>query len=80
MVKGVTNKYTHVCKSVQCILAKIISTQREYNIAFNRKIEHHPILMDIKVFPLLKGKITHAIIGMISRKLDKAKLLVEKFN
>lgn len=41
---------------------------------------HRPVLMDVKAFALLKGKITHAAIEMISRELDKAKILAEKFN
>ena len=41
---------------------------------------HHPVLMDVKAFALLKGKITLAAIEMISRELDKAEILAEKFN
>ena len=80
MVNDVTNKHTPIRKSVKRISAKITSAQRESNITLNRKMEHHPILMDIKAFALLKGKIIHVAIEMISRKLDKAKLLMEKFN
>ena len=80
MIKGVTNKHTPIRESVKRISAEITSAQREYNIALNCKMGHHPILMDIKAFALLKGKIIHVAIEMISRELDKAKLLVEKFN
>ncbi|WP_375467271.1 hypothetical protein [uncultured Nostoc sp.] len=67
MVKGVTNKHTLIRESIKRISAEITSAQREYNIALNRKMGHHPILIDIKAFTLLKGKITYVAIGMISR-------------
>lgn len=38
------------------------------------------LLMDVQAFTLLKGKITHTAINLLSRELDKAKLLAEKFN
>ena len=41
---------------------------------------HHPVLMDVQAFTLLKGKITHTAINLILRESDKAKLLAEKFN
>lgn len=80
MVKGVTNNHIPIRESVKRISAEITSAQREYDNALNREMGHHSILMDIKAFALLKEKISHAAIGMISRELDKAKLLVEKFN
>lgn len=66
MIKGVTNKHTPIRESVKRILAEITSAQREYDIALNREMGHHPVLMDVKAFALLKGKITHAAIEMIS--------------
>lgn len=80
MVKGVTNKHTLIRESVKRISAKITSAQREYEIALNREMGHHPVLMDVQAFTLLKGKITHTAINLISHELDKAKLLAEKFN
>lgn len=49
MVKGITNKHTPIRKSVKRISAKITSAQREYEIAMNREMGHHPVLMDIRV-------------------------------
>ena len=80
MVKGITNKHTPICESVKRIFAEITSAQREYKIALNRKMGHHLVLMDVQAFALLKGKITHIAINLISRELDKAKLLAENFN
>lgn len=80
MVKSVANKHTPIRESVKRISAEITSTQREYEIALNRKMRHHLVLMDVQAFALLKGKITHMAINLISRELVKAKLLAEKFN
>lgn len=80
MVKSVTNKYTPIRESIKRIYAEITSAQREYEIALNRELGHHPVLMDVQAFALLKGKITHNAINLISCELDKAKLLAEKFN
>ena len=80
MVKDVTNKRTPIFESVKRISAEITSVQREYEIALNRKMGHHSVLMDVQAFALLKGKITHMAINLISRELDKEKLLAEKFN
>lgn len=80
MVKGDTNKHTSICESVKRISAKIISAQKEYEIALNREMGHHQVSMDIQAFALLKGKIKHNAINLISRELDTAKLLAEKFN
>lgn len=41
---------------------------------------HPPILININAFALLKRKITYSAIGMISQELNKAKILVQKFN
>ena len=79
MVKGVTNKHTPIRESVKRISAEITSAQREYEIALKREMGHHPVLMDIQAFALLKGKITHMAINLISRELGKAKTLAEFF-
>lgn len=56
MVKGVTNKHTPIHESVKHISAEIISAQKEYKIALNRKMGHHPVLMDVQAYALLKRK------------------------
>lgn len=56
MVKGVTNKHTPIRESVKPISAEITSAQREYDIALNREMGHHAILMDIKAFALFERK------------------------
>lgn len=80
MVKNVTNKHTLIYESVKHISAKITSTQREYQIALNCKMEYLLVLIDVQTFVLLKEKIGHMAINLIFRELDKIKLLAKKFN
>lgn len=47
MVKGITNKHILICESIKRIFAKIISTQKKYQITLNCKIEYHLVLIDI---------------------------------
>lgn len=65
MVKGVINKHTTIRESVKRISAEITSAQKEYEIALNREMRNHPVLMDVQAFALLKGKITHMVINLI---------------
>lgn len=59
---------------------EIQSAQKKYKIAFHRKMEHLLVLMDHSSFTSLNGKITHSVIAIISRKLNSAKINIEKFN
>ena len=54
--------------------------QVEYEVAVNREMGHHPVLMDYQAFSLLKGKITNAAINMVSKEINLAKIAAEKFN
>lgn len=80
MVKQVTNKHTPMRESVKRICQKIKSAQVKYEVAVDQKMGHHPVLMDHRAFSLLKRKITHAAINMVSKKINLAKIVVEKFN
>lgn len=80
MVKSVTNKHTPMRESVKRICQEIKSPQVEYEVAVNREMGHHPVLMDHQAFSLLKGKITHAAINMVSKEINLAKIAAEKCN
>ena len=67
-------------ESVKRICQEIKSAQVEYEVAVNREMGHHPVLMDHQAFSLLKGKITHAAINMVSKEINLAKIAAEKFN
>lgn len=55
-------------------------TKLQYDITLNREMRYHPVLMDEQVFTLIKEKIKNTTINIVSRELDKAEILAEKFN
>lgn len=80
MVKSIINKHTSMRDFINCICTEIKFAQREYKIAFHRKIRHLQVLIDYSAFTSLKKKITYLAIATISHKLNSTKINIKKFN
>lgn len=65
---------------VKQICQEIKLAQVKYEVAVNREMGHHLVLMDHQAFSLLKRMIIYAAINIVSKKINLAKIAAEKLN